>query len=322
MPGPDVLRLEAEQLYRRGDLTGALSACLQLLRGRPRDHELLNDAGTVCFALGRMEESRRFFEEALLVGGPRADSLGNLRALLRARGIAFDRTVCCPVCGGHFAAFRPFGARVRPGACCPACNVKERHRHMWLLLQRHTDLFEGRTLKVLHMGPAAQVARRLRQVPHLDYRTGDLDPRRADEVIDITCIQYPDGAFDVILCSHVLEHVKEDRRAICELHRVMAPGGWGAVVVPILSESTYEADESMPPEERLRRLGHRDHVRSYGRDFGSRLEEAGFAVEVHTPHARLSPEELSHYGLAHYDAPIHFVRKVGPASQAGEIGLE
>ena len=319
MSSVEVSRAEAEDLYRRGDLNGALRACLALLKGRPRDHELLNDAGAICFALGRVEESQRFFEQSLLVGGPAGEALGNLKALLSARGSAPGRTVCCPVCGGHFPHFLPFGARPRANASCPACNVKERHRHMWLLLHRHTDLFEGRPLKVLHMAPSAQIGKRFKKVAHLEYHTGDLDPARADEVIDITDIPYPEGTFDVVICSHVLEHVPEDRRAMAELHRVMAPGGWGLIVVPIMAEKTWEAGPLTGPEERLRLLGHREHVRAYGWDFTDRLAEAGFAVEVWTPHAHLVPDELAYYGLEQYNAPMHLVRKPGacPEPHAG-----
>jgi SAM-dependent methyltransferase len=34
-----------------------------------------------------------------------------------------------------------------------------------------------------------------------------------------------DGAFDVVLCTQVLEHVEDPQAAVRELHRVTAPGG-------------------------------------------------------------------------------------------------
>ena len=45
-------------------------------------------------------------------------------------------------------------------------------------------------------------------------------------------MELPDGSFDLILCSHVLEHVPDDRAAMSELHRVLAPGGLALVLTP------------------------------------------------------------------------------------------
>jgi ubiquinone/menaquinone biosynthesis C-methylase UbiE len=39
-------------------------------------------------------------------------------------------------------------------------------------------------------------------------------------VANLTDLPFPDDAFDVILCSHVLEHVFEDRNGMRELYRV------------------------------------------------------------------------------------------------------
>lgn len=49
---------------------------------------------------------------------------------------------------------------------------------------------------------------------------------------DILDLPYDDGAFDVVLASEILEHVPQDDRAICELVRVLAPGGILAITVP------------------------------------------------------------------------------------------
>jgi ubiquinone/menaquinone biosynthesis C-methylase UbiE len=49
---------------------------------------------------------------------------------------------------------------------------------------------------------------------------------------DITKLPYPDVAFDVVICSEVLEHIPDDRQAIDEIIRVLKPGGLLAVSVP------------------------------------------------------------------------------------------
>ena len=45
-------------------------------------------------------------------------------------------------------------------------------------------------------------------------------------------LPFPDGAFDVVVISEVLEHIPDDRDAIAELDRVLRPGGTLAVTVP------------------------------------------------------------------------------------------
>jgi len=45
-------------------------------------------------------------------------------------------------------------------------------------------------------------------------------------------LPFPDGAFDRVIASEVLEHIPSDRAAIAELTRVLRPGGTMAVTVP------------------------------------------------------------------------------------------
>ncbi len=100
------------------------------------------------------------------------------------------------------------------------------------------------------------------------------------EVMDIHDIQYPDDVFDVIYCSHVLEHVADDRQAMREFYRVLKPNGWAILMVPITADKTFEDPFLTDPAERLRLFGQEDHVRRYGPDFADRIQEAGFRVEI------------------------------------------
>jgi SAM-dependent methyltransferase len=52
------------------------------------------------------------------------------------------------------------------------------------------------------------------------------------QVGDALALPYPDGHFDAVLASEILEHVPEDEKAIAELARVLAPGGMLGVSVP------------------------------------------------------------------------------------------
>jgi SAM-dependent methyltransferase len=106
----------------------------------------------------------------------------------------------------------------------------------------------------------------------------------ADLRLDITDMDLPDGSFDLILCSHVLEHVPDDRAAMAELRRVLAPGGLALVLTPYRADQpTYEDPSVTSPIDRMVAFGQQDHVRIYGTDLPDRLRDADFDVEDRTP---------------------------------------
>ena len=184
----------------------------------------------------------------------------------------------CTVCKSHLRSFRPYGHVKRLDAKCPVCDSVERHRFTWSFFERCTDLFDGLPKRMLHIGPEPAFEKRLRALDNLDYTTADFQDRQADVLMDITRIQYPDDSFDVIHCSHVLEHVSDDRRAMRELSRVLRPTGWATILVPVIAERTWEDPNITAPEERAKYFGQWDHVRAYGPDFIERLAAEGFEV--------------------------------------------
>ncbi len=216
----------------------------------------------------------------------------------RARKIWFrGRSRYCPVCKGSVRSFRPFGTPPRPDARCPVCDSLERHRLAWLFFERKTNLFDGRPKRMLHFAAELELASRLRRVTGLTYLTGDAVDARAMVKMDITRIPCSDRSFDVIYCSHVLEHVPDDRAAMSELHRVLAPEGWAVFEIPISAPATIEDPSITDPAERERFFGQRDHVRRYGPDFEHRLREAGFLVQCVTAQQLVGNEEVTRFGL-------------------------
>jgi SAM-dependent methyltransferase len=204
----------------------------------------------------------------------------------------------CPCCGGRFRGFLPGGVERRPGARCPRCGALERHRLVWLWLARETTLLTA-PHRVLVVAPEAFLQEALRRRPNLDYLSVDLDSPLAMRRMDVTRLDLADASFDALLCSHVLEHVLDDRAAMRELLRVTRPGGWAVLQTPF--DPAREASDEDPtvtdPAARRARFGQRDHVRTYGRDLFDRLRASGWEVE-RIPYPRaIGAEAARRFGL-------------------------
>jgi SAM-dependent methyltransferase len=215
----------------------------------------------------------------------------------------------CSLCGHYDREFHSYGLVPRPNALCPGCGSLERHRLVWSFLQRETDLFDRRPKKMLHVAPEPCLSPHLRALPHLDYLTADLFSPTAMVVMDVTDIQYPDNSFDVIYCSHVLEHVLDDRKAMREFFRVLKPGGWAVLMVPIEADVTFEDPSVTDPKERERVFGQEDHVRIYGPDFVDRPREAGFTIRAFRPADLGGEKELAHLAIPATEAPLFYCIK-------------
>lgn len=207
-----------------------------------------------------------------------------------------DRRLC-PICHRASGKFLPYGVRAREDAQCPHCESLERHRLLWLYVSKETNLLDGAPKRMLHIAPEPVLEKRLAKQPGIDYLTADLNDPRAMIKMDITNIEFPDGSFDVIFCSHVLEHVPDDRSAMRELGRVLKDDGWAIMLVPITAETTFEDPSIVDPLERIRLFGQEDHVRVYGRDFVDRLRESGFEVQTKEVKDLVSAQDAIRMGL-------------------------
>ncbi|WP_336989997.1 class I SAM-dependent methyltransferase [Bacillus infantis] len=218
----------------------------------------------------------------------------------------------CPFCNQSFDSFYPwpdiydFPSHIyemwnKETAICPFCESLDRERLYRLYIERETDLLK-RKQKLLHIAPEMNLRQWISNESTVDYLAGDLMPADAETIqMDIRAIPYPEGSFDVIMCSHVLEHILEDQAAMNELYRVLKPGGWSILQVPISLnlKKSLENPAITSPEERLIYFGQDDHVRLYSQeDFTGRLEAAGFIVELYDFAEHHGLEEAKRYGLS------------------------
>lgn len=183
----------------------------------------------------------------------------------------------CPLCG-YRGKFYPHGKPSRIDARCKSCGSLERHRLFWLWFDKNKDSIKS---PILHFAPEPILESRIRnEFP--EYKTADLF-RKADIKINIEAIDLPSDSIGTIICNHVLEHV-DDLLAIKELYRVLIPGGALLVSVPLVDgwDKTYEDSAINTPALRDAHFGQYDHIRYYGRDFRTRLSDAGFQIKEFT----------------------------------------
>jgi SAM-dependent methyltransferase len=228
-----------------------------------------------------------------------------------------DKQKLCPVCLAELKAFVPH--RGRPSERCPSCGAYARHRIVWLYLRDQTDLLRKPT-RLLHFAPEPGLQRRIKKYGMIDYTTATYDPKKPNQGVDIQQLPYADASFDMVYCSHVLEHVPDDIKALRELFRVLVPGGLAVIMIPFRAmPTTYEDPTITSPEERTKHFGQNDHLRAYGVDFPDRVRAAGFDLSIDYPTERLTTEQLVRYGI-HATCPVFASRKPGAASLAAPGG--
>lgn len=189
--------------------------------------------------------------------------------------------VQCHVCDKKFRKFLPYGyGTPRENVLCPSCLSLERHRLIWYYLNNKSDFFTHEH-KLLHIAPEQCFHKKFKQLKNIDYVTADLESPLAEVKMDIQEMPFDDNSFDVVLCNHVLEHIPDDKKAMQEILRVMKPGAWSILQVPMKpgAATTYEDASITDPKERAIHFGQYDHMRLYGADYGDVLRKEGFEVE-------------------------------------------
>ena len=221
----------------------------------------------------------------------------------------------CPLCGCQRRKFIPYGyVKPRENALCPNCLSLERHRLLWLWLLRESDIGRGAMAlpRLLHIAPEVALMRKFRKMYAREkerYVTADLESPLADMHFDVQEIPIEDGAFDCVICNHIMEHVEDDRKALKEIFRILRRGGWGVILSPVEleREKTFEDDTITDREERTRIFGQYDHRRIYGRDYTERLQETGFEVYDIPYKEAFTAAEQQRYALC--DDHLYIVRK-------------
>ena len=184
----------------------------------------------------------------------------------------------CPICGwtGHSFERVAVAEKLAVSVVCPSCNSLERHRFAYFKL---VGLLPGYAARTLHFAPEECIEPWLRSISG-EYLSADLMSSSAMQLMDITELPLKEASYSLVWCSHVLEHIENDAKAMAEIFRVLAPGGVAVIMVPVYGANTYEDWTITNPADRLKHFKQEDHVRLYGNDIQDCLLAAGFKVEV------------------------------------------
>ena len=209
----------------------------------------------------------------------------------------------CPICGNIQHIFETYNNR--KNARCSKCKSLERQRFLWIYMSRIIDL--NKKINLIHFAPSDSINIYIsKKYSNISYMPCDINPERYSSngtpVLknDITNISYGDDMCDMILCSHVLEHIPNHLLALKELFRVLKPDGILLIMLPINNDTSKKTHEDLTytAEQRLNIYGIEDHYRLYGNDTTDILSSVGFNVVEEISSNILSPDEINMYGLS------------------------
>jgi predicted SAM-dependent methyltransferase len=194
------------------------------------------------------------------------------------------------------------GGGYKKNVRCPHCLSTDRSRLLYLFFNLRTNVLKKET-EVLHICPNPQVGRLLFGNKNIKYVCGALEPEHFKEFnavrVDVTKIEFDDNRFDVVICNHVLEHVMDDLQALREIYRIVKPGGFSILQVPLAlnMQKTVEDHTLTTCKQRKKAFGQSDHVRLYGLDYFDKLREVGFNVVRDNPFKNHWSDDLEKYRL-------------------------
>lgn len=199
---------------------------------------------------------------------------------IEAQFLRGDRYACC-CCGKSSRRFLAHGnLEKRQNIKCPHCLSLERTRILCMYIQNVIFAEKPEPIRVLHFAPVKGLRDFLRNSAHVaEYIDADINPNVATYQADITQIPYKNHSFDLILCSHILYCVPEDRKAMRELYRVLRPNGRLLIVDTIEGEITQELSH-LSAQTLKEKYGDEATCRVYGRDIVQILGRYGFEAKI------------------------------------------
>jgi ubiquinone/menaquinone biosynthesis C-methylase UbiE len=155
-----------------------------------------------------------------------------------------------------------------------------------------------------------------------------LDPAKVELVVgNIEALPYPDGRFDSVICAGVIEYLKDDDKALKELHRILKPGG--VLVITVRNKLCLFRlwDALLPVRKGLRALLARMNLLG-GKAYLEKSFRDGVWYKKHAPGAfdrelgRYGFEKQDHHYFHYYVLPAPLEYKFGKGIPHAAFKLE
>lgn len=314
---PIELKEKAYQHFAAGEYSKALAALVAIESLTGVHSSLANDLAVAHYRMGLYPQAMERFRQALQLQGEGDHLIANnlldiVEELLSTKRdgstvppvqapLPEGTNSWCPLCGAVDRGFLPLPDTYRQQAerhgfvhfgkgemtalatySCQKCGASDRERLYTYWLKQGVEA--GRILpqaKVVHFAPEPSFSAWLKGFGFRSYETADMMMKGVDHQVDLMDLPFADKSFDLFICSHVLEHVDDDQKAIRELSRITRMGGCGILMAPVMPhlEQSVEDPTAQGAAERWRLFGQGDHVRLYShQDYVSRLSGNGFTV--------------------------------------------
>jgi SAM-dependent methyltransferase len=167
----------------------------------------------------------------------------------------------CNICGNDLFGAGPGGRMSITGTPprCKKCQSLERHRiYRKIFEQLRDDQFKS--LSFLQFSPDKTVD------PDW-FASYEVSIYGGDNSLDLQKIDRKSYQYDIVMCNHVLEHVKYDNSALNELLRITKKDGFVFLTVPSPLHQVTTNDWGHPKGEQ------HGHYRIYGKDFIEQLKQ-------------------------------------------------
>ena len=219
----------------------------------------------------------------------------------------------CNVCGwtGRFLRLE----RGREGTVCTNCGSTSRNRAVSFVLARVLDedqaVFRWKyRLSTPMLESSARGALAMYFRMKFDYYGTEFDRAKIAagthprDYADFQKLHYDADTFDFVVASDVFEHIRRDADAMCEVQRVLKPGGHLILTVPYdhdraqtiqRVDTSGATDVHLLPAQYHGGGGHTLAYREFGRDLSDTMSSAGFYVErvaVDVPEFGITPQSV------------------------------
>lgn len=223
----------------------------------------------------------------------------------------------CYICGEQFLFFKKYNGGFKnvnsfllnlrligsdlDNFACLYCGSHDRERHLYMFFDKLCFWDKMRNSRILHFAPEENLKNKILQLNPIKYVKADNSPTQKDEVfIDATNITFGANEFDIVIANHILEHIKDYKKAISEIYRVLSVTGVAILQVPYskILEKNFEDNGLDTSELRNFFYGQEDHVRIFSeKELVSSIQNTGFFLKIIDNDIYFSDDESAYYGV-------------------------